>query len=98
MPEVEQHIEQIRIVDNSIAVHIGGVCARCPEVEQHQQQVGVVDAPVAVRVAVADEFDDLRLQEAIQRARVGAFSKQNAYSSALIQLPASPPTGVRRRL
>ena len=41
--EVEQHLQQVRVINHAVAVHIytPEVAARLPEGEQHCQQVGV---------------------------------------------------------
>jgi hypothetical protein len=54
LPEVEQHDQQVGVVNNAVAVEVfGEVIARLPECEQHHQQVAVVDDVVVVRIARA---------------------------------------------
>jgi hypothetical protein len=55
--EVEQHLQQVGVVDCAVAVHIHPAenLPHAAECEQHPQQVGVVDAAVAVHIAVGDK-------------------------------------------
>ena len=52
--EVEQHLQQIGVVHNPVAVHIytPEVAARAAKREQHCQQVGVIHTAVGVHIAV----------------------------------------------
>jgi hypothetical protein len=52
--EVEQHLQQVRVINHAVAVHIytPEVAARAAKREQHCQQVGVIHTAVGVHIAV----------------------------------------------
>jgi len=50
--EVEQHGQQVSVVHNAVAIHIGGRAFGRAEREQYLQQVGVVHTAVAVHIAL----------------------------------------------
>ena len=53
--EVEQHDQQVGVVDDAVPVEIFVAVARAAELEQHAQQVGVIDAAVAVNIPAQGE-------------------------------------------
>jgi hypothetical protein len=64
-PEVEQHLQQVRVIHNPVAVHIytPEVAARVAKREQHGQQVGVIHAAVGVHIAVVRGAARSRIQQ-----------------------------------
>jgi hypothetical protein len=51
LPEREQYLQQVGVVNRAVLVQVVAIVARLPEAEQHAEQVSVVDAAVAVDVA-----------------------------------------------